>query len=87
AAAAAAPAETGGVKCRFDLDGGTLNGKTGIVTLWFGYGLKQPLPDAPVKDGAAFAGWQTEVNGKPVTYEAGEAILFTAPMDFVALWK
>ena len=80
-------AENSGIRCRFDLDGGSLDGETGTVIRWFGYGFRQPLPKAPVKDGASFAGWQTTVDGETVTYDAGEALVFTAPMDFVALWK
>ena len=50
-------------------------------------GQKITLPEAPTKEGFTFAGWQTEIRGKKVVFEAGEKFTVTAAKTFLALWE
>lgn len=64
----------------FDLGGGTLDGKTGTVTIQAEYGSTIKLP-APTKDGSVFGYW------KGSRYEAGAEYLVTGPHAFTAVWE
>ena len=64
----------------FDLGGGTLDGKTGTVTIQAEYGSTIKLP-APTKDGSVFGYW------KGSQYEAGAEYLVTGPHAFTAVWE
>ncbi len=72
-------------KLKFDLDGGVLDGETELE-MKCSAGQKITLPEAPTKEGFTFAGWQTEIRGKKVVFEAGEKFTVTAAKTFVALW-
>ncbi len=72
-------------KLKFDLDGGVLDGETELE-MKCSAGQRITLPEAPTKDGFTFAGWQTEIRGKKVVFEAGEKFTVTAAKTFVALW-
>ncbi len=73
-------------KLTFDLDGGVLDGETELE-LKCSAGQKITLPEAPTKEGFTFAGWQTEVRGQKIVFEAGEKFTVTAAKTFVALWE
>ena len=64
----------------FDLNGGTLDGKTGIITMTYEYGSEINLPDAPTKEGYTFKYW------KGSTHAAGEKYTVTEKHDFTAEW-
>lgn len=65
----------------FDLNGGTLNGQTGKITMTYEYGSKINLPDAPTKEGYKFLYW------KGSQYEAGAEYTVDGPHDFTAVWE
>ena len=65
----------------FDLNGGTLNGQTGTITMTCEYGSKINLPDAPTKEGYKFLYW------KGSQYEAGAEYTVDGPHDFTAVWE
>ena len=65
----------------FDLNGGTLNGQTGKITMTYEYGAKIKLPDAPTKEGYKFLYW------KGSQYEAGAEYTVDGPHDFTAVWE
>ena len=44
------------------------------------------LPDAPMKDGFTFVGWETTVKGEKQVFEAGEEFTVTSAQSFTALW-
>ncbi len=64
----------------FDLNGGTLDGKTGIITMTYEYGYEINLPDAPTKEGYTFKYWRGS------THAAGEKYTVTEKHDFTAEW-
>lgn len=74
------------IKFTFDLDGGTLDGETGKLTKWYFVGQIIKLPDAPMKDGVTFVGWETTVKGEKQVFEAGEEFTVTSAQSFTALW-
>lgn len=74
------------VKVTFDLDGGTLDGKTGTLTKWYFAGQTIKLPEAPTKEGFTFAGWETTVKGEKVVLQPGEEFTVTGAQSFTALW-
>ena len=65
----------------FDLNGGTLNGQTGKITMTYEYGAKIKLPDAPTKEDYKFLYW------KGSQYEAGAEYTVDGPHDFTAVWE
>ena len=75
------------VSCTFNLDGGTLNGKSGQLVKWYVPGTTVKLPAAPAKDGFTFAGWQTKVGDEVKVFQAGEEFTVTGAQDFTALWE
>ncbi len=79
------PAVVATYKLKFDLDGGVLDGETELE-MKCSAGQRIKLPEAPTKEGFVFAGWQTEVRGKKVVFEAGEKYTVSASKTFVALW-
>ena len=44
------------------------------------------LPDAPMKDGFTFVGWETTVKGEKQVFEVGEEFTVTSAQSFTALW-
>ena len=64
----------------FDLNGGTLDGQTGIITMTYEYGSTINLPDAPTKEGYTFKFW------KGSTYAAGAEYTVEGAHDFTAEW-
>ncbi len=73
-------------KLSFDLDGGVMpDGKTELE-MKCSAGQWINLPEAPEKEGSTFAGWQTEVRGKPVVYTAGARYKVSVGKTFTALW-
>ena len=73
-------------KLTFDFDGGVLDGETELE-MKCSAGQKITLPEAPTKEGFTFAGWQTEIRGKKVVFEAGAKYTVSAGKSFVALWE
>ena len=65
----------------FDLNGGTLNGQTGKITMTCEYGSKINLPGAPTKEGYKFLYW------KGSEYAAGAEYKVDGPHDFIAEWE
>ena len=65
----------------FDLGGGTLEGKTGKITVECKYGDTIKLPGAPTKEGYKFLYW------KGSQYEAGAEYTVDGPHDFTAVWE
>ena len=65
----------------FDLGGGTLDGKTGIITIRAEYGSTIKLPGAPTMEGQEFVFWQGS------RYEAGAEYLVTGAHTFTAVWE
>ena len=74
-------------KLKFDLDGGVMPDGETELELKCSAGQKITLPEAPTNEGFTFAGWQTEVRGKTVVFEAGAKYTVTAAKTFVALWE
>ena len=74
-----APAEK--ATLTFDLGGGTLDGKTGTITIEANVGDTITLPGAPEKEGYRFLYW------KGSRYEAGAEYTVTGPHDFTAEWE
>ena len=64
----------------YDLNGGTLNGKTGIVTITCTYGDIITLPK-PTREGYTFDYW------KGSKYYAGEQYKVTEDHSFTAIWR
>ncbi len=83
---ASSPLVAASYKLKFDFDGGVLDGETELE-MKCSAGQRIKLPEAPVKDGFVFAGWQTEVRGKTVVFEAGAKYTVSAGKSFVALWE
>ncbi|MCR4606655.1 MAG: InlB B-repeat-containing protein, partial [Oscillospiraceae bacterium] len=83
---ASSPVVAASYKLKFDFDGGVLDGETELE-MKCSAGQHIRLPEAPVKDGFVFAGWQTEVRGKTVVFEAGAKYTVSAGKSFVALWE
>ena len=79
--------EYASVQVTFNLDGGSLNGETGTLIKWFFPGQTIKLPDAPVKKGFSFAGWETTVKGEKVVFQPGVDFTVTDNQSFIALWK
>ena len=65
----------------FDLGGGTLDGKTGSITVNANVGQKINLPGAPTKEGYKFLYW------KGSEYAAGAEYTVEGPHDFTAEWE
>ncbi len=65
----------------FDLGGGTLDGKTGTITISCKYGSTINLPKAPTKDGNVFKCW------KGSEYEAGAEYKVEGAHAFTAVWE
>ncbi|MBO4871886.1 MAG: hypothetical protein J5496_00525 [Lachnospiraceae bacterium] len=65
----------------FDLDGGTLNGQTGTVTIRAKYGSTVMLPDAPMKENFRFLYWRGS------EYQAGASYLVEGAHAFTAVWE
>ena len=76
-----APAPAEKATLTFDLGGGTLDGKTGTITIEANVGDTIELPGAPTREGYTFQYW------KGSRYEAGAEYLVTGPHDFTAVWK
>ena len=74
------------IKFNFDLDGGTLDGETGKVTKWYFPGQTMELPEAPMKDGFTFVGWETTVKGEKVVLQPGDLFKVNGAQSFTALW-
>ena len=64
----------------YDLNGGTLDGKTGVVTLQIEEGTVITLPK-PAREGYSFDYWQGS------RYEAGASYTVTGDHTFTAQWK
>lgn len=64
----------------YDLNGGTLNGKTGVVTITEDIGTVITLP-APTRDGYIFDYWQGS------KYYAGDKYTVNGDHTFKAVWK
>ena len=79
-AALKAVVEPGGI-LTFDLNGGTLNGQTGKITMKGKYGDTINLPGAPTKEGYTFKCW------KGSEYAAGAEYTVDGPHDFTAEWE
>ncbi len=79
--------EYASVQVTFNLDGGSLNGETGTLIKWFFPGQTIKLPDAPVKKGFSFVGWETTVKGEKVVFQPGVDFTVTDNQSFIALWK
>lgn len=74
------PAKTAMLK--FDLAGGTLDGKTGTITIEANVGEAIKLPDAPTRDGYTFKCW------KGSEYQAGaEYVVPEGGHEFTAEWE
>lgn len=69
------------VTLTFDLCGGTLDGKTGSITVNAVVGQKINLPGAPTKEGYTFKCW------KGSEYAAGAEYTVDGPHDFTAEWE
>ncbi len=81
-----APVAVFSYKLSFDLGGGVMpDGKTELE-MKCSSGQKITLPEAPTREGFVFAGWQTDVRGKPVVFEAGAKYTVSAAKTFTALW-
>ena len=65
----------------FDLGGGTLDGKTGTITIEAKVGYKINLPGAPTKDGYTFKCW------KGSEYDAGAEYTVEGDHEFTAEWE
>ena len=65
----------------FDLKGGTLNGRSGIITINANVGDTVNLPAAPTREGYTFQYW------KGSEYEAGARYKVTGDHTFTAEWK
>jgi len=65
----------------FDLDGGTLNGQTGTITIVANVGDVIKLPDAPTKDGFTFKCWIGS------EYAAGAEYIVEGDHKFTAEWE
>ena len=65
----------------YDLDGGTLNGKTGKITEVHKSGTTITIPDAPEKEGYDFDYWQGSA------YNPGDQYQVTENHTFTAIWK
>lgn len=68
----------------FDLGGGTLDGKTGTVTMTCKYGDTIKLPDAPTKEGYKFLYWKGSEYDAGASYTVEGAHTFTAEWEVVA---
>ena len=64
----------------YDLNGGTLNGKTGVVTITEDIGTVITLP-APTRDGYTFDYWEGS------KYNAGDKYTVNGDHTFKAVWK
>ena len=64
-----------------------LNGETGTITKLYYPGQNVKLPEAPIKDGCVFDGWETEIDGEKVTFDAEKEFRITGAQNFKALWK
>ena len=62
------------------------DGETGKLTKWYFVGQTIKLPDAPMKDGFTFVGWETTVKGEKVVLQPGEEFTVTGAQSFTALW-
>ena len=65
----------------FDLAGGTLDGRTGILTHIAKIGDVMTLPEAPTKEGYTFAYW------KGSKYKAGASYVVKGDHTFTAQWE
>ena len=65
----------------FDPAGGTLNGKTGKLTIEANVGDVITIPDAPVRDGYTFKYW------KGSKYHPGDKYTVEGDHGFTAVWK
>ena len=75
------------VTLTFDLNGGkTVDGEEGSIVMEVLVGICFRLPEAPVKAGFSFAGWETMVEDKKVTLQPDEEFIVTAAQSFKALW-
>lgn len=72
--------EPGGI-LTFDLNGGTLDGQTGKITMKGKYGDTINLPGAPTKEGCKFLYW------KGSEYAAGAEYKVEGAHDFTAEWE
>ncbi len=71
----------------FELDGGVMPDGETKLEMECSAGQRIKLPEAPEKDGCTFAGWQTEVRGKTVVFDAGTRYIVNASKTFTALWE
>ena len=69
------------VQISFHLDGGTLQGQTGTVTLEARVGDVITLPEAPTREGYKFLYWKGSV------YQPGANYTVTGPKTFTAVWE
>lgn len=67
-------------KISYDLNGGTLGGKTGVVEVSASYGDNITLPK-PSRDGYTFSYWKVS------RYKAGASYKVKEDHTFVAQWK
>ena len=65
----------------FNLDGGTLDGKTGTYVMAADYGTEITIPAAPTKDGYKFLYWQGS------NYNPGDKYKVEGAHEFKAVWE
>ena len=65
----------------FDLGGGTLDGKTGSITIVANVGETIKLPDAPTKDGFTFTCWRGSEHAAGADYKVEGDHAFTAEWE------
>ena len=66
---------------RYDLNGGTLDGKTGVISIQAEEGTVITIPDAPTKDGYKFLYW------KGSEYHPGDKYTVVGDHTFTAEWQ
>lgn len=69
----------------YDLDGGTLNGKTGTITETYLYGDEYTLLDGPSKSGYTFLYWVD--NNSETVYNPGDKLNIYTNRTFTASYK
>ncbi len=68
-------------KISYDLNGGTLDGETGIITVEAEEGSTITIPDAPTREGYSFTYWEGS------EYHPGDSYEVTGDHTFIAQWE